>query len=645
MKKYYNIFSLTISFIYFEFLFDLLIYKQISNIAIKLIFIIIFCLFINMLLEIIKKPINKILKTIMIIFLGIITYINYIYFKIFEAPLSLFSIIKGTEVFKLKAMILKIILSNWFAIFLFIIIPSIVSIVFEKKINKIEKISKKSIITYIIIIAILYSINLFYINYKDTNQMYSSKNLYFNLNNPTENYKKLGLITSTRLDLQRTILGFKEKELYEYKDNNGNTKVLDSSKYNMFNINFKELINKESTDEIKEIHEYFANQEPTEKNEYTGIFEGKNLVIIVGESFSSLAIKREITPTLYKIANSGFVFENFYTPLFPISTADGEFIVDNSLVPAENLWSMTKVADNEIPFSCAKLLKEKGYVAKSYHNYDYNYYSRDKYMKALGLDTYLAKGNGLEERINLSGFPNSDYDMLNATIDDYINSEHFFAYYMTMSGHINYDKTNNMVVKNWDKVKDLPYSENCKGYLATQIELDKAVEELLIRLEKSGKLDDTVIVMCGDHYPYGLSESEMKELSPHDMTQFEFEKFHMPLIIYNSKVKTTSIKKLGSSLDILPTVLNLFGLDFDSRLLMGRDLLSNSEPLVFFSYRTFITNKGRYNSKTEQFENFDVSNEFSKEKYLEKINEEIYKKYRISRLILSNDYYKYLQIK
>ena len=241
--------------------------------------------------------------------------------------------------------------------------------------------------------------------------------------------------------------------------------------------------------------------------------------------------------------------------------------------------------------------------------------------------------------MDFSATPSSDYEMVKSTIDDYINEDKFIAYYMTMSGHINYDKTNSMVVKNWEKVKDLPYSDKAKSYLATQIELDKALEELLRRLEEAGKLNDTVIIMTGDHYPYGLTMEEILELSE-NKSNYYFEKFHMPFIIYNGSINSDIVvNKYASSLDVLPTMLNMFGVEYDSRLLMGQDIFSNSEPLVIFSDRSFITEVGRYNSMTESFESF--SNEsIDEEQYVNYIKEKIYHKYRYSRLILENDIYR-----
>ena len=228
---------------------------------------------------------------------------------------------------------------------------------------------------------------------------------------------------------------------------------------------------------------------------------------------------------------------------------------------------------------------------------------------------------------------------MKATIDDYINNDKFLAYYMTVSGHLGYSKeTNAMTERNWDKVKDLPYSDKVKSYLAANIELDKAIGELLNRLEQAGKLKDTVIIISGDHHPYGLKIDEINELSQYERDD-KFEKCRMPFIIWSGSMKEpVKVEKLGSSLDILPTVLNLFGVEFDSRLLIGKDILSNASPLVIFSDRSFITEKGKYDAITNTF----VPNKGEKvdENYIEKINQTIYQDFRMSTKILEYNYYK-----
>jgi len=197
-----------------------------------------------------------------------------------------------------------------------------------------------------------------------------------------------------------------------------------------------------------------------------------------------------------------------------------------------------------------------------------------------------------------------------------------------------------MASRNWDSVKDLPYSHRAKAYLATNIELDKAVAELISDLKTAGKLEDTVIVISSDHYPYGLTLDEINELSTYERDDV-FEKYHMPLLIWSGDMKEPiKVDTLGSSLDVLPTVLNLFGVEYDSRLLIGRDILSDSEKIVIFSDRSFITEKGRYNAVTGEF----IPNEGVEieEGYVDEISTEIYNKYKMSALILDNDYYRYL---
>ena len=136
-----------------------------------------------------------------------------------------------------------------------------------------------------------------------------------------------------------------------------------------------------------------------------------------------MAIREDVTPTLYKLKNEGINFNNFYTPLFPVSTADGEYLTDTSLLPAEGIWSIENVEGKTFPYTYANILKNDGYSTFAYHNYDYKYYKRDKYFPTMGYDTYFAAGNGLENRMDFSKVPSSDYEMVKTTIDDYIEKK------------------------------------------------------------------------------------------------------------------------------------------------------------------------------------------------------------------------------
>lgn len=636
MKKLSLLFYYILFIIYEELVLSCLLFRTFpTSIWLIALFSIPIAIIFNILSSIFKPRANKIITYFLTIFIVILFLAQIVYYSMYESVLSFYSIVNGGQVTEFMDVIFDMILRNWYGIVLFIL-PLILLIILHRiKIIDFEKRNLKETAVKICACILVQVLAVLCVNFINTNDIYSNKNLYYNTHVPKLTTKRMGFLTAMRLDLQRFIFGFKEKLSVEVSSNEN----MPEDEYNKTNIDFDELIQNEKDENIKKMHEYFANQEASKKNEYTGMFEGKNLIVIVGESFSSLAIREDLTPNLYKLYNEGFQFDNFYTPIFPISTADGEYITDTSLIPKEGVWSFKEIVGNYMPYSYANVFEKLGYSSNAYHNHTANYYERDKYIDTMGYNSYLAVGNGLENRMDTSNWPNSDYDMISVTTKDYINNDKFLAYYMTVSGHLNYTKIGNcMVYKNWNSVKNLPLSDKAKGYLAANIELDKAVGKLIDDLQQSGKLENTVIVISGDHFPYGLDLNEINELSTYERDD-TFEKYHMPLLIWSGSMKEPiKVEKLGSSLDILPTVLNLFGVEYDSRLLIGRDILSDSEPLVIFSDRSFITDKGRYNAVTEKF----IANEGEEieDGYVQKINNIIYKKYQMSRLILENDYYR-----
>lgn len=598
-----------------------------------------------------KEKINRIISVVLSIFITLIYISQYIYFEFYDSIFSIYSIKEGTgQVFgEFFSAILKMVLDNIWVTLLFLL-PFLLFIIFGKKIFNFERNKKASLITSglsIVSIAICILFVQFY-----GSGMYSLKRLYKETHAPMITINKVGLLSMEVLDLDRFIFGFEEK-LYNINkpiDNKEETKKPEETeeiKYNVLDIDFDKLINEEENSMVKSMHEYFKNVTPTKQNEYTGIFKGKNLIYITAEGFDKIAIDESLTPTLYKLANNGFVFENYYQPLFTVSTSDGEYMFLNSLIPKEGVWSFYRSSNIYMPFGIGNVFKREGYsTVNAYHDHTYTYYNRDKSHPNLGFDKYIGCGNGLEELINCKTWPESDVEMINATVDDYINSDNFMTYYMTVSGHLNYTFTGNYIsYKNKDLVKDLPYTDHVKAYLAANIELDRAIESLINKLKEKGKLDDTVIVISPDHYPYGLKTSELNEISDTDRSD-KFEMFHTSLILYNSEIEeNVKVTKYVSSIDVLPTIYNLFGIKYDSRLLMGRDALSDAEGLVILSDRSFINEFGSYNSITGKYTKFkeDVSND-----YIEKLNHEVYQRFTMSSLLLYEkngvylDYYRKL---
>lgn len=404
-------------------------------------------------------------------------------------------------------------------------------------------------------------------------------------------------------------------------------------------IDFAALAEQTNNQAIKTIHQYMANTEPVNKNEYTGMFEGYNLIMLTCETFSPLAVSRERTPTLYKLVHSGFYFDNFYTPYWITSTSDGEYTVCTGLLPDTQMSnSFSRSANNNMAGCLGHIFRGMGYTTYAFHNHDNRYYDRHLSHPNMGY-TFIAKWAGLNVT---NQFPESDLEMMELTIPKYINEEHFHAYYMTMSGHMTYEWENNaMGRKHRNEVRNLPYSEEAKCYLAGNIELENALKYLIEQLTAAGKMDNTLIVLTGDHYPYGLTEAQRNELAGHKIEK-EFELYKNHLVIWNPSIEPQTISKAACSLDVMPTILNLLGIEYDSRLYMGTDIFSDSLGLVQFKDNSFLTDYVRYNANNGQAEwlngaqNWDAD---TKKQYIDSYKTIVKNKFNISRAMLNNNYY------
>ncbi len=477
----------------------------------------------------------------------------------------------------------------------------------------------------------------------------SDKFLYFGTFDPNLTVKSFGLVRTEILDIKYNIFGFEQSKRMEIEYPLYSGPSDESYEANAQDIDFAALAEGETDDTAAALHAYFNKQYPTYKNAYTGKFKDYNLVFIVAEGFSPYAVDKDITPTLYKMSTSGFKFKNFYTPIWGVSTSDGEYTACNGLIPKSGVWSFYRSSENYVPYTLGNQFKKRG-VNKlfAYHNNTHAFYHRDLSHPNMGY-TYKGIGNGLEEFIT-DCWPQSDLEMMLGTMDDYIQSgEPFHAYYMTVSGHLNYNYNDNaMVQKNWDKVKDLHCSDTVKSYYACNIELDLALEALLKKLNEAGVADKTVIAITPDHYPYGLESDGVdaykyfNELAGHTIDP-DFELYKSNFILYSQGMEDSiTVEKYCSSLDILPTLSNLFGFEYDSRLLMGSDILSTAKPLVLFSTRSWITDKGKYNAETKEFIPFDgqkFESTTEQRSYINNINAIVNNKFMASAMMLDSDYY------
>ncbi len=482
---------------------------------------------------------------------------------------------------------------------------------------------------------------------------------------PNLSVGKFGLLRTEVLDFKYNILGFEQDMDFEDEKpiiidtvnphpepDDPEEEPIDTSP-NVMNIDFEALNAKNPKSAIKTLNNYFASKEPTLKNEYTGFYKGYNLISITAEGFSPYAVHPELTPTLYKMSQEGFKFTNFYTPIWGVSTSDGEYAACTGLLPKSGVWSFYRSGSNSMPFTLGNMFRSIG-VDKTfaYHNHSYTYYDRHISHPNMGYK-YIGMGNGMETYVK-NRWPESDLEMITGSTKDYLSDDKpFHAYYMTVSGHLQYSFSgNSMSSKNRNLVKDLDCSETLKAYYACNIELDRAMAKLLADLNAAGVADKTVITITPDHYPYGLEDKNSsdkyavwRELLGHDVDT-TFELYESNFILYCQGTKDApTVEKYCSSVDILPTVLNLFGFEYDSRLFSGTDILSTSECVVQFLDRSFITSMGKYNAKTKEFtlhEGKSFESDEQREVYIKNLRNVVNNKFKTASGIIETDYYGYL---
>ena len=587
-----------------------------------------------------ESRVNYILSYFLLTLTGVFFFSQFVYFQFFKTFYSLYSAMNVSQIFQFWQDILALIIQNFIWTLLFFL-PSILILSLGKRFFPFTKLGWFDRKILICCIVALYTISLvsIYGGGKDQNTAYD---LYFKNSNPVLSVKKLGLITTMRLDFQRLSFGWtpildEPEALDSHPDQtdavNIDIKEEEPIAHNILDIDFDKLISEEDNELIKKMHNYFANVGPTAKNKYTGKYEGYNQIFIVAESFSPYAVRKDLTPTLYKMVHEGYLFTNFYAPSWDVSTSDGEYVTLAGLIPKGGIWSFTKSASINLPFVLGNQLNQLGYKTVAYHNHTYTYYNRHLSHPNMGYD-YKGVGNGLKIT---EVWPASDLEMMEKSIPEYLDKQPFHAYYLTVSGHKFYSFTgNSMAFKNQSLVKDLPYSEQGQAYLASQIELDKALEYLLNHLEEANIAHKTLIALCTDHYPYGLDESTIDELAGHKVER-DFELYKSTFILYTKDMEPVTVDKPTSSLDILPTLSNLLGLEYDSRLLMGKDIFSDSKPLVIFRNRSFITDKGIYNALTKEF--IPNEDETITEDYINWISTIIENKFYYSAKILESNYY------
>lgn len=498
----------------------------------------------------------------------------------------------------------------------------------------------------------------------------SAKLLYteqYNFDSATQTF---GLMTALRLDRKNSkktesfviddVPAETPEETQPMTDENGEVVVPPATEEtgtavygpNMMGIDISQ--NPTDRETLNNMNLYVFSQSASNKNAYTGLFAGKNLIMICAEAFSDKVIDPVLTPTLYRLTHNGFYFSDYYQPAWGGSTITGEASFTLGIVPEFGVQTILDTATQNNYFTMGNQLQRLGYYSAAMHNGEYDYYDRQLSHMNLGYSTWLGQGNGLEK---ITGDWPGDEEFFSSTIDYLVNVQPFSVYYMTLSGHCTYKPTSKFVTKYLGYVQAATgnkYKDVTNYYLCYQMELEAALTTLVAKLEAAGIADNTVICLTSDHYPYGLSQSStwgntedyLADLYGYSYN-FPWERDHSSLIIWSGCLEhdnANMAKEISAptySLDILPTLSNLFGVEFDSRFLVGRDVFAEeTEPLCIWSNYSWCTTKGWYDSGSSTF--YPKPGETVDDDYVSRHNVIVKNKLAYSKMVITEDYFTYM---
>lgn len=526
-----------------------------------------------------------------------------------------------------------------------VFIPFIIFLVFSIKLSKnhTERLNWKKLIFPTVLVFLIHFVGILSLNWFNQETLpIKVRELYDNPYIADLSLNQLGLSRFIIRDTRNLLLGTKEsEEIIEIIPEE--VVVISEPSYERVidDQAWIDKMNNESNETIKIIDEYLMNRPITPRNEYTGLFKNKNLVYIMVEAFDFMAIDEQLTPTLYKMSQDGFYFDHFFSPQYSCATGESEFIGLTSLIPRTGICSPNTYTNNTYKTSIFNLFNEEGYFSSSYHNYSDKFYQRTELHVNLG-STKFYNNDDLEIK-TLKGWP-SDVNLMEEAFKVYGNQEKFFSYIITSSTHFPYDIDSTLGNRYIEQISaiypDLPM--NVMRYKSKAMELDKSIETLMNLLDAQGILDDTVIILYGDHFPLKTEKQVFLDYGdPYKNRSQGFNMNILPMIIYNSEVKGSQISKVSSTFDLVPTIANLFDLDYDPRFYFGVDIFDTTqERVVPYASLSWNNELGAYSVASAKFFPFDENNTLTQEE-ITRISKIIKQNSDISYRLLKNDYFSY----
>lgn len=378
------------------------------------------------------------------------------------------------------------------------------------------------------------------------------------------------------------------RNVYEdFNDSNKNIKICGLYEYTVrdFYTTFLKNEKKDSEEELTFLADAFAKTKKHKKNKYTGMFKGKNVIFLQLEGIDTWMFNKKDMPNLYSLLGNSIQFKKHYSFYNGGgSTFNSELAVNTGLIAPisynENAYSFS---GNFYPNSLPKIFKEMGYTTNAFHMNTGEYYSRELNYKNWGYDNYYGL---LDEKVYTDLSYELDRElMLNETFYDRIFHQEgpFMHYIITYTPHTPFiasEGKGNLLAKEkyGEQIPELS-EEECARMYAT--ETDNMIGLMLAGLKDNGLLENTIIVAFSDHYLYTLNDKSI--LDEYKKTENNLIN-QTPFFIWGHDVKGVKVNKVNSQLDILPTVLNMFGIKYTEDYYIGNDIMDKKYAgYVFFS--------------------------------------------------------------
>ena len=616
----------------------------------------IFAVFISLITSYFNKTISKIIKITLCSLITIYTWAEVGLYNYIGFYMGIGNSEQGTKTLSYIMDFLKSMKISYYLIFIPIILLILYYIFIDKKLLKFEEIKQSkrigikkilptifSLVT-IIAFSILYYATIITPSMQNKLQIISNKSLFKYPENSNLSVSQFGVLLYGITDINSYIFNITSDDISLINFNNINkteevvtdyTRKIDDTAWN-------KLIENETDTTKNKLNNYFINRSITPKNNYTGIFKDKNLIVILMESVNEIALNKEYFPNIWKIYNEGISFRNNYSPRNNCSTGNNEMTVMTSLYSINNTCTANRYKNNEYFQAIFNIFKNSNYNVTSYHSYTDKYYYRHTIHPNMGSNKFYGVNDLKMEYSEVYEEWPSDVTFFETAMPYFVNEDKFMAFLTTVTTHQTYNVPSTLGDKYVDLFKDTSYSLTTKRYLSKMTELDKALGYMLDELEKKGKLDDTVIALFADHYPYGLTNTQINSVLDYDVND-RMEVDRTPMVIYNSETPSKEVTKYTSLVDLLPTILNMFDLNYDPRLYLGTDIMSDYVGRVAFADGSWQDEVGYYKATSGKFTETNDKGKTYTDEELMNINNEINAKQKMSAQAIKSNYFKYLK--